>query len=70
MKLSNIFKKENSINAKAKVEKLEKNQLITVIGGAESDPTDSPLDPGDPQDLKNRGKIVKTGDTGTLTASA
>jgi hypothetical protein len=33
MKLSNIFKKENSTNAKAKVEKLDKNQLDKIIGG-------------------------------------
>jgi hypothetical protein len=35
MKLSNIFKKENKTVAKANVEKLEKNQLEKVIGGAE-----------------------------------
>ena len=35
MKLSNIFKKENKTVAKANVEKLEKNQLEKVIGGAD-----------------------------------
>jgi len=34
MKLSNIFKKENKTVAKANIEKLEKNQLEKVVGGA------------------------------------
>lgn len=33
MKLSNFFKKGNSTNVKAKVEKLNKNQLDKIIGG-------------------------------------
>lgn len=36
MKLSNIFKKSTKTVAKANVEKLEKNQLEKVIGGATS----------------------------------
>jgi hypothetical protein len=70
MKLSNIFKNENLTNVKSKVEKLEKNQLNTVVGGAEAatDPIVSPLDPGDIQDGKTRGKIIKSGDSGTLSA--
>lgn len=35
MKLSNIFKKEQK-NKTTKVQKLEKNQLIRVIGGDDS----------------------------------
>ena len=35
MKLSNIFKKSTKTVAKANVEKLEKNQLGKVIGGAD-----------------------------------
>ena len=38
MKLSNLFKKSTKTVAKANVEKLEKNQLEKVIGGAEGDP--------------------------------
>ena len=33
MKLSNIFKKATKTVAKANIEKLEKNQLETVVGG-------------------------------------
>ncbi len=36
MKLKNIFKKETKTVAKANVEKLDKNQLEKVIGGAET----------------------------------
>ncbi len=36
MKIKNIFKKETKIVAKANVEKLEKNQLEKVVGGADS----------------------------------
>lgn len=36
MKLLNIFKKGTKTVAKANVEKLEKNQLEKVIGGADS----------------------------------
>ena len=39
MKLSNIFKKNTKTVAKANVEKLEKNQLEKVIGGADGDTT-------------------------------
>ena len=35
MKIKNIFKKENKTVAKANVEKLEKNQLEKVVGGAD-----------------------------------
>ncbi|MFN8117500.1 MAG: hypothetical protein U0W65_15430 [Bacteroidia bacterium] len=35
MNIKNIFKKENKTVAKANVEKLEKNQLEKVVGGAE-----------------------------------
>ena len=37
MKLSNFFKKNEKAVAKANVEKLEKNQLEKVIGGAGPD---------------------------------
>lgn len=36
MKIKNIFKKGTKTVAKANVEKLEKNQLEKVIGGAET----------------------------------
>ncbi|HRG01928.1 MAG TPA: hypothetical protein PKZ75_12500 [Bacteroidia bacterium] len=36
MKIKNIFKKENKTVAKANVEKLEKNQLEKVVGGADN----------------------------------
>ena len=39
MKLSNIFKKENKTVAKANIEKLAKNQLEKVIGGADDTTT-------------------------------
>lgn len=35
MKLSNIFKKENKTAAKTNIQKLEKNQLEKVVGGAD-----------------------------------
>lgn len=65
MKLSNIFKKENSSNAKAKVEKLDKDQLSTVIGG--SDTIISPSDPGEPQEGKRKG-IITDRDSGLVSA--
>ena len=36
MNLSNIFKKETKTVAKTNVEKLEKNQLEKVVGGADA----------------------------------
>ena len=36
MKIKNIFKKENKTAVKANVEKLEKNQLEKVVGGADN----------------------------------
>ena len=44
MKIKNIFKKENKTVAKANVEKLEKNQLEKVVGGA--DTVAAPFVPG------------------------
>lgn len=67
MKLSNIFKKGNSTKSKAKVEKLEKSQLSAVIGGAEAETIISPLDPGEAQEGKLKGKIITDRDMGTLS---
>ena len=39
MKITNIFKKSTKIAAIANIEKLEKNQLEKVIGGAETSST-------------------------------
>ena len=36
MKLSNLFKKSEKSTTKSSIEKLEKNQLGKVIGGADS----------------------------------
>jgi len=36
MKIKNIFKKESKTAVKANVEKLEKNQLEKVVGGADN----------------------------------
>lgn len=38
MKLLNIFKKENKKSVTPVAQKLDKNQLEKVIGGAEGDP--------------------------------
>lgn len=35
MKLSNIFKKSTTSSPKSKIEKIEKNQLEKVVGGAD-----------------------------------
>ncbi|HRG01924.1 MAG: hypothetical protein U0W65_15410 [Bacteroidia bacterium] len=45
MKIKNIFKKENKTFAKANVEKLEKNQLEKVVGGADTKNTSTTTKP-------------------------
>ena len=35
MKLSNLFKKSTKVTGTSKIEKIEKNQLEKVIGGAD-----------------------------------
>ncbi|MBK6985289.1 MAG: hypothetical protein IPH32_11265 [Bacteroidetes bacterium] len=41
MKLLNIFNKNTKVKAKANIQKLEKNQLSKVIGGADKTTTTS-----------------------------
>ncbi|HRG01925.1 MAG: hypothetical protein U0W65_15415 [Bacteroidia bacterium] len=56
MKIKNFFKKETKTVAKTNVEKLEKNQLEKVIGGADEIAT---LDPSADSILKTKHDTVK-----------